>query len=322
LHSSQDTIQWSIVQALYFNKVVAWRNTAMAQDGRLLLRILSASGRSVTGPISIFLKNLNRTHNPERQIPTSPATITGLHRRPNGNYQIQVSAAGYHMVGQIIEIPASGQLELDVRLPIKAQSVSGIRAPQYNELPADAQRLLAASKNVLEFEDISGAELYRGLDDVRRAGFLNLMAKSSLTVFNNGQSVLSYLTELLKLDGDRFLVKSDPDLRSETANAVTAETFNEVSGALHHPPPGYDPDGSYKTPDHYGNLQLSFFRNSDGDYTVDMDIDDAQGLEHIFQVVKNTLSGKPTHPYNIHEILLASQNMDAGYELIIREVPV
>jgi len=51
---------------------------------------------------------------------------------------------------------------------------------------------------------------------------------------------------------------------------------------------------------------------------VDMDIDDAQGFDHIFQVVGN-LFGGPTHPYNIHEILFASQELDPGYRLVMHE---
>ena len=66
--------------------------------------------------------------------------------------------------------------------------------------------------------------------------------------------------------------------------------------------------------DGLGNLQLSFF--SDGtDWLCDMDIDDAQGIEHIFQVVGNAVTGSPTNPYDIHEILVAFQKLDPGYSL-------
>jgi hypothetical protein len=43
---------------------------------------------------------------------------------------------------------------------------------------------------------------------------------------------------------------------------------------------------------------------------ADIDIDEAGGLEHVFQVVRNKVSGKPTRPYNIHEILLGHQHLD------------
>ena len=68
--------------------------------------------------------------------------------------------------------------------------------------------------------------------------------------------------------------------------------------------------------DRYGNLHLTFF--TDGTkWRVDVDIDDAGGLEPVFQVLRNSLTGKPTHPYNIHEILLGHQRMDPGYDLLV-----
>jgi hypothetical protein len=91
-----------------------------------------------------------------------------------------------------------------------------------------------------------------------------------------------------------------------------------VSAALHSPPAGFTAGGSFKTDDSYGNLQLTFWQSGDN-WTADIDIDDAAGLEHVFQVLRNTLSGRPTHPYDIHEILIAHQEIDPGYELIVRE---
>ena len=72
--------------------------------------------------------------------------------------------------------------------------------------------------------------------------------------------------------------------------------------------PGLAPDTEYRA----GNLQLTFFMNGN-DCVADIDIDDANGFAHVFQVLRNKLSGEPTHPYNIHEILIASQGLDPGY---------
>ena len=57
---------------------------------------------------------------------------------------------------------------------------------------------------------------------------------------------------------------------------------------------------------------MTFFRSGDR-CVADIDIDDAAGLGHVFQVMRNHLSGKPTHPYNIHQILTKHQNLDPGY---------
>src|SRR5262249_9391920 len=68
--------------------------------------------------------------------------------------------------------------------------------------------------------------------------------------------------------------------------------FHSVSAALHDPMPGYHIVSSFKTFDHYGNLQLTFQRRGDtgADYAADIDIDDAQGIEHAFQVIRNSVT--------------------------------
>ncbi|MEJ7711277.1 MAG: hypothetical protein WKF84_15785 [Pyrinomonadaceae bacterium] len=55
-----------------------------------------------------------------------------------------------------------------------------------------------------------------------------------------------------------------------------------------------------------------------GDECVaDIDIDDAAGLRHIFQVVQNALPGNSTHPYAIHDILVAYQKLDPLYTFVV-----
>ena len=49
---------------------------------------------------------------------------------------------------------------------------------------------------------------------------------------------------------------------------------------------------------------------------ADIDIDDASGIEHVFQVLRNAITGKPTHPYYIHDILVRFQEIDPGYKFI------
>jgi hypothetical protein len=291
----------------------------MEPEAQLSLTVVTVRGRPVTEPVEVFLSNQTLTQSLRARPPITPATIKGLYAFPYGRYQIEVSAPCYHTVSQFINIPPNGEGILTITLPVDARYVQRITAPPYDALIPDARQLLAQSSKVLNFETKNGVDLYNTLDDVRRAGFLNLTAKANSTRFPNGRSVLSYMTELLELRGDRFFAKTSRDLRSETTNGMSAHEFHEVSEALHDPTLGYERDRSFKTMDQYGNLQLSFFKNINGEYTVDMDIDDAQGFDHVFQVVRNTFAG-PTHPYNIHEILLATQHLDAGYDFILPEV--
>jgi hypothetical protein len=172
---------------------------------------------------------------------------------------------------------------------------------------------------VLGFEGIRGENLYKRLDDIRKAGMFNIVAKSRATPLSNGKNVLSYLKVLHELRGDRFFATVPKELREETKNSVSADLFHQADSSLHHPPdsfPGFTDAGSFKTNDSHGNLQLSFFMKGD-ECLVDIDIDDAGGIGHIFQVLRNALTKGATHPYNIHEILIFRQQLDPGYTFVI-----
>jgi hypothetical protein len=161
-------------------------------------------------------------------------------------------------------------------------------------------------------------DLYEAFDDIRRAGFLNITSKMAATMFPRERSVLSFALGLTRLRGDRLFARVEPTLRDETKNSIATGLFHEVSGSLHTPPPTFQSAGAFKTLDQYGNLQLTFFSNPITlEFVVDVDIDDAQGIGHVFQVLRNTLSGSETHPYDIHEILRYYQKLDPGYRLVV-----
>jgi hypothetical protein len=226
-----------------------------------------------------------------------------------------------------VNIPPDGNSAAVITLPVNPKKVIRVEFPPFGAagIAADAWKLLESSPQVLNFSGKIGKVLYDALDDIRKAGFLNLVAKANRTRFpaQEGEppSVLSFIQEVTELRGDRFFALVRPELRSATIHSVQQEVFHEVSEALHAPPAGFTRDRSFKTLDHFGNLQLSFFTGADGKIAMDMDIDDAQGFDHLFQVVGN-LFGGPTHPFNIHEILIASQELDPGYDLVLHETGV
>jgi hypothetical protein len=177
--------------------------------------------------------------------------------------------------------------------------------------------VLTNSPNVLGFENKTGAELYDAVsvDNVKLAGLLNVACKTTATVFADGANALSLVRELRQLRGDRFFAVVDRLLREETVNSLSSGLFHRVSGSLHKLPPefvGFQPADSFKTDDHFGNLQLTFFQKGD-EFVADIDIDDANGIQHVFQVLRNHFTGEPTHPYNIHQLLVAHQHLDPRY---------
>ena len=146
---------------------------------------------------------------------------------------------------------------------------------------------------------------------------MNLYAKSNRTLLPDGSSVTSHFKGFYRVRADRVFADVDLTLRDLVKTAVGGGLFDPVSGALHTPPPNYDNAGSFKTDDDYGNLQLSFFAGLGGPlgFKVDSDIDDAKGIGHLFQVLRNWISHGTTHPYDIHQILVYHQRLDPGYVL-------
>ena len=228
-------------------------------------------------------------------------------------YLVEVDPPSYLAAGAFAMVTPAGA-ELTMTFPVDHRKVKKVIFPAFKKLGEESRRVLDATEGLPDCDDKSGAELYDALDDTRRAGFLNIMAKSSWTVLTNGRIVSSYLVKLLELRGDRFHAVVSKELREEAKNSAVAGLFTKELEGMHRPPDGYTHAGSFKSRDHYGNLQLTFFSNG-ADWVADVDIDDANGLEHLFQVLRNELTGRPTHPYDIHEILIKYQMLDPGYQL-------
>jgi len=285
----------------------------MAENVRLQLELTDVYGKFLGEKVDIILRNqvLSEVKKASPKV-TAKVQITGLTGFPQGLYRIEIDPPSYQYVSQFVNMKASGVTSSSITFPIDPLKVKGVNFPQFAKLSDDLRTLLEESDKVLSFEGKKGKELYDSVDDIRKAGLLNIAVKSQNTPLSNQRNVLSYIQVLNELRGDRFFCVVSKELREETKNSIAEGLFREVSGSLHHPPAGFSPAGSFKTPDQYGNLQLTFFMKGD-DCVADIDIDDAAGVEHIFQVLHNKLSGHPTHPYNIHEILIGYQHLDPGY---------
>lgn len=252
-------------------------------------------------------------------VPGKTLSIRGLKGRPNGLYAVEVDPPGYLSSAKFIEVLASGVTEAEMVFAVDAARVSSVDFPDYTDLPDEARMLLDSSANVRGYAGLSGAALYDAFDDIRRAGLLNIIAKTRITTPRPGVSVLSQMTELLDLRGDRCFCAVPQSLRDDTKNAALGGLFKEVDGSLHRFEDGYSLAGSFKTPDSYGNLQLTFFANAEtpAHWVADIDIDDAAGLAHLFQVVRNELKNRTTHPFDIQQILLRHQSLDPLYRLLV-----
>jgi len=289
----------------------------MAQDGKLKLALVDVYGKRLQENIDISLRNLQLTHNPIlRGLDASRLiNITQLFSGTQGIYQVTIDPPSYHPVSHFVNIKTGGPTEKTITFPVDISKIVSVTFPTFPNLTKELRALLTNSSSVLGFESKTGQTLYEALDDIRRGGVLNIARKTLATRFASGQSVLEGVREIRELRGDRFFAFVNKELREEVKHNVNTGLFHPVDGSLHHLSGQFEdfgPAGSFKTDDHFGNLQLTFFMKGD-ECVADIDIDDAGGLGHIFQVLKNHFTGQPTHPYNIHEILMAHQHLDAGY---------
>jgi len=240
--------------------------------------------------------------------------IGELRREPQGLYTLEVTARSYRPVQRFVTIPSSGAKRETVVLPIRDDRAKAV-FPPFDALDDRVKGVLERSGHVAGHEGQRGRELYAALSDEARAGLLNISKKSLATEFRNGGDLLPHLV-LLDIRGDRCFVEVPRSLIDQMPLLVDGESFRPVDGSLHQPPPGFVPAGSFKTDDAFGNLQLTFFLSGNS-CRADVDIDDAAGLGHVFQVARNHVTGNPTHPYNIHEILVAHQKIDPGYTFVV-----
>jgi hypothetical protein len=289
----------------------------MANQGKLKIVLTNVNRKPLAEDVDVKLRHQTTGHEMRVRLRAGKSTvIEDLRAQPDGFYRIEIDPPSYLAVGAFVSVKSKGTTTLGLTCPVDPNKVQRVQFPKYTALADEAKRLLDVSDAVLGFEGRSGAAFYDGLDDIRKAGLLNIVTKTLNTTFGTRRSVLSYVDRLTELRGDRFFALVRKELREEARNAVLTGQFEKVSGSLHRPPDGFDEAGSFKTDDRYGNLQLTFFARGD-EWRADIDIDDAAGIGHVFQVLRNTLKDRTTHPYDINQLLVHHQQLDPGYLLLV-----
>jgi hypothetical protein len=249
-------------------------------------------------------------------VPLGGQTDVSIHLEdcPSNFYRFELWPNNYQVVQFFLGLTEDGTTvrKQSVVFPVDPSRVVDIVAPSFSNLDQGLQRLLAGAKITLgDGTAPQGAALWTGLPAILKAALLNLFTKSSHTMLGDGTSCFDHISGLIELDQDRLFAKADAALLEET---MQSNLFHSVDFSLHKDVSPYHVFSSYKTLDTHGNLQLTFSRRDDtgSDYLVDMDIDEAQGIEHIFEVIKNVFTGL-TNPYNVREILAVSQNLRPLY---------
>lgn len=271
-------------------------------------------GRPITDEIQFTFVNQSLRSLDRRaklNIRGSTATISGIPAAPTGLYQVFITPKKYREKSLFLSVPAGAPAVIDEAFFVEPNQVTPV-FPSYEDLHAKPQWTeLHAVLQTSQFD----AQKYAALGDLQKAGLFNLYAKMKAQAVDAGQKVFSFVDRITEIKPARILVL----VKRELIGLVRTfqEGFHPVPGALHEFPTGWtriDPSGSFKTYDRAGNLQLTFAQNAQGALLVDADIDDHQGVEHAFDVLKHKFTGKDTHPYDIHQILVFFQGSDPGYD--------
>jgi hypothetical protein len=294
----------------------------MANQTTLTLDLFDVYGNRLKDKVDISLRHtvlMSVSYQLKSRDASKQISLKGIDFTQGGRYELFISTLKHNTVHQFVQVSQDKETKLTLMFPVRPSKVIGINAPPYNAL-ADNLKGVLQNSEIEGFAGIHGADIYHALDDVRKAGLLNIYAKMRDTTFKNPEprNVFSYVLALTRLRGDRFFAKVQKELRDEVKNSQASNLFHPVFGGLHTPPPGYVLVDSYKTIEKYGNLQLTFFNNPQSlEFITDVDIDDAQGIEHFFQVIDHAVTGNQTNPYDVHEILLGYQKIDPNYTLVL-----
>jgi len=302
--------------------------------GHLLIRISDLHGKPVRETVEMEFQPFSGelgSGGEAMQVSFKTGTaseiqVTGITCRggPGTMYRVSASAPHYRVYSffQLIREASVSPASDDVEFWVKPADVVNIRAPKFDETPAQLQNILTAAQMLREKpedEDLlgkSGLSLYQSLTPLRKACLLNIAKKTSHATADH---CLPFITALLICHQDRFFAFVEPSLSDHMR---TSRLYKSAPAALHKPLTGFERTGdSFKTRDAHANLQVTFMRHvQTGKLAADIDIDESSGIEHGFEVIRNAVFRKRTNPYLIREFMLRADllehSLDPGYDFV------
>jgi hypothetical protein len=242
----------------------------------------------------------------------APATLPGVPAFPWGLAEAYIRPTKYRAKSIFVDVPAgSSPLLINQRMFVDPERVTPI-FPAFSLLQTGAR--WAALKTVLIASGIGSDSSWNNLKGQQKAGLFNLFAKMQASVQEGAHVGFDFIRKVELFYPERIFAWVDKDLlKYLVANPAK---FESVSGELHNFEGKWkriDRPNSFKTRDDAGILQFTFAADANGEHIADIDIDDHSGVKHAFDVIKHNITGKDTHPYNIHQILVSFQGVDPGY---------
>lgn len=237
-------------------------------------------------------------------------------------YRVRVKTRGYRTFGFFQTITDGDNLssEMNVRLVADPKHIVDVEAPAFGKVPAAFRRSVEdADMWKLTAEDAPfvggvGASLYDGLDPMRKACYLNIARKAG---HESAAKIGRFVERLHVIRRDRLFAS----VHADTHDALCrAEQFKSADGSLHEPPPSHDLFASFKTKDSNAILQVTLFRHkTSGALVADIDMDEASGIKHGLEVIRNKVGKQRTNPFLVRELLLLSSHsseLDPNYRFV------
>ena len=225
-------------------------------------------------------------------------TLSGIRQSPAALYRVRVAPQHYRPRQFFVSLKEGETASRRIAFPVEPGKVAGIQAPPHSRLAPALQRLLPET-------------VYASLAPLQKACLLNVAAKAAATILGGGARV----PRSLDSDSQRpARPPANPHQRGVgRGSRLVAAVRKRRRGLARRPRrlPAH-PELQDQRPARQSAAHLFPAPEAGEDYLVDADIDEAQGLEHLFEVMRNAVRG-PTNPYDVREILIAGQRIDPGY---------
>lgn len=279
------------------------------------LQLTDVRGRGIKDDVDVKFYN-QRANSLNQLFPVQfkgrPVLLSNVPAAPNGIAEMFIDPSRYRYKSIFVNVPSGNELDVSETVFVEPDRVKA-SFPSFTEIKTKSQwvelwRILSASS-------MDTAASWNKSNDFQKAGLFNIFSKMQHETVNNGNAIAVFIDRVTEFRPARIFARVKGELYSLISST---QTFQSVSGALHKFPNGWkvvDPNGSFKTQDKAGNLQITFAQNAAGQTLVDIDLDDHQGIQHAFDVLKHKITGRDTHPFDIHQILTFFQQLEPGYDL-------
>lgn len=257
--------------------------------GTINIRLFDAERQKLTGSVDLTVTEVRSgtvvAH--ERNAGAGKTfRVEGL--KPTEVYEVRVFPVRHRPIGRFATVRDGKPTNLHLFCPLHPDRAQP-SFPVFANL--DQSLIDVLERSVLEADDVPppatiassgttpGERLYKDMTPLQKAGLLNLHRKMDATRVGP-RTAWDYLNDIYRARGDRIFANVAIDFRDQVKTGITSGAFEKVSGVAHTPGPGFRHADSFKTPDAFANLQLTFFSTVDEPlrFRVDADIDDANGI--------------------------------------------